>query len=210
MLASVAVAGVGCSGQSPTGAGAEVAGADSTPSSPSQAAPTWSPSPSAGVRDSTLPPAPPEITKRFDGTPMEHFQARIACVRAAGFPVVVQESGSGPTYYVDVPPEQQAAANAANIACLVELGEPGSGLPLTEDQLSILYDFALETRDCLLGLGYPVDEPSSREEFIETYNSGTAWSPYRQVVRLVAGADPDAWAEVNEQCPQTLEEAEGW
>lgn len=207
----VAVAVVGVSGcDAPPSAGVDASTAETTVT-PLETSTATAPTPTP-LASNYSPPEPPPATKRFAGTSAEHFQALIACVRAAGFVVVEEDDGSGPSFYVDAPVEQQPAADAATNTCRADLGDPGSGLPPTADQVSSLYDFYLDQRDCLIGMGHPVDEPPSRETFIATYNSndGTTWFPYRQVAMLVAGQDPATWAEVNRRCPQTFDEADTW
>lgn len=78
--------------------------------------------------------------------------------------------------------------------------DPAWGLPLTDDELSYLFDyFHLVLTPCLESRGVVVDDPPSRATFIDSYTSGKAWNPYKNVL----GTAGVKWGEINAACPQT-------
>jgi hypothetical protein len=77
--------------------------------------------------------------------------------------------------------------------------DPKYSIPLTNDELSELYDYlANELQPCLEEEGYEVPDAPSRETFIESYTETGGWNLYENVF----GGGQDEWYAINEKCPQ--------
>ena len=57
----------------------------------------------------------------------------------------------------------------------------------TVEQLRVIYDRWVAERDCLQGLGYTPDQPSSFEKFVSDYQTGP-WMP-------IDGVDTSRWTD---------------
>ena len=73
---------------------------------------------------------------------------------------------------------------------------------MSTDDLKKAYALELETRDCLIELGYDdIDEPPSEGEFIDSFQGAGRWSAYAASAGVM-GMPDSKWREVNEACPQ--------
>ena len=81
-------------------------------------------------------------------------------------------------------------------ACEEILGRPPAPAPLTDDEITSIYEQSLAAATCLEAVGYDISEPPSLDEFIETYRLSMQggpppWLPHGEV----PGMPP-------ESCPQ--------
>jgi hypothetical protein len=85
---------------------------------------------------------------------------------------------------------------AAREACQEILGLEPETAPLTDEEITSLYEQSLEAATCLEGWGYSISEPPSLEDYIETYRLSMGsggpppWLPHGEVQGGLA------------QCPQ--------
>ena len=115
------------------------------------------------------------------------------CMAEKGFTVEIMDDGGISS---DVPTEQISQRDAAMEACTSEHGFDQPPEPLTDAQLSELYDDLVEVKECLEEAGHEVDDPPSLQSFVDS--QGAAWHPYDSL-------DPSSLAEfqdVERQCPQ--------
>jgi hypothetical protein len=124
----------------------------------------------------------------------------VQCVRDHGFPLRLVPPGDGWSA-MDVPPDQNALASSYADACVA-----GLNLPPYQDasleQRELFYEYYLVLRECLIGEGFDVSDPPSKDYFVENYLT-EAWSPYFGL----QGLGP-AWETIQYTCPQTP--AGGW
>ncbi len=99
----------------------------------------------------------------------------VACLHEAGFDAVVTWNG-GVQSPVDLPPAQFQLYLQADRDCSTAVGN--DNLTLSEAQLSQLYDQELVERSCLIEQGYGVDDPPSRQTFIDTWDTGVRWAAW--------------------------------
>lgn len=140
-------------------------------------------------------------TPVFEGTEDEWLLARADCLTAAGWDAeadVQLDSISVPS----VTFEQRKAFKQAEAACSRSVGDLPTEPPHSAEELEKIYDyFVEELTPCLTKRGYQVEDPPSRDTFIESYYDPTAegvWIPYDHV-------DPpsqEEWREIQLQCPQ--------
>jgi hypothetical protein len=139
----------------------------------------------------------------FNGTSAEWLQRIAGCLRDKGWDATIEWDGG---MHASVGPDRQAAFEADKLACWDVFGGPPPYVPPTDAQIRAIYDYwAHDLRDCLIGMGYAIGEPPSKQEFLRTYprtegvvESGP-WSPYSE---LPENLGPHSWREVNETCPQ--------
>jgi hypothetical protein len=78
--------------------------------------------------------------------------------------------------------------------------EPGQELaPPTQEQLTDYYIALLDTRKCLIGLGYEQPDAPSLDLFLDADES-RSWHPYSLVAQLPLSVEE--WAELEALCPQ--------
>jgi hypothetical protein len=130
--------------------------------------------------------------------PNEWAETQAGCLQEQSFDVTAgADGGLRPG---SIPDEQQEALAVAMYLCDASYPiDPSKTLPLSNDELSYIYDYFVEVlTPCLEAAGVDVPAPSSRAMFLETYDSGAAWNPYVHVPSTT-GLD---WAQVNQDCPQ--------
>lgn len=137
----------------------------------------------------------------------EYLSALAGCLNDAGWDAVIERDGG---MSVDsVTAEQRTAFMAAQDSCKKELGPPPQEAPLTDSEIGRIYDYYVgELTDCVVGLGYPVGEPPSRESFVANYYAPDAglWSPYDVPAASLTTSEED-WMQLNEKCPQGAPES---
>src|SRR5690606_7917850 len=105
-------------------------------------------------------------------------EALAACVRDKGWDAEPQRDGS---VIYSFPEEQRDQFTADRDACNEELGANEPPPPMNEDDAEAMFDALLETAECVRGLGYPVDEPPSRQAAVEALMQpiiNLGWDPY--------------------------------
>lgn len=138
----------------------------------------------------------PLTSLTFEGSRDEWYEAVVECLQQEGWPAEVSDD-SGGFEIATVNAQNLAAYKGAEQRCFDKIGmpEPGPGLDDLEFA-SRFYDAFLESRECLLGLGFDVTPPPTREAFLELWAT-EPWTPYADV--------PDArWGEAISQCPQPV------
>ncbi len=119
----------------------------------------------------------------------------VQCLQDHGIPARVIPSGDG----YELPPmpaEQAGMANVTADAC-----EAGLHIPAYQrysaEELAVLYEEMLATRDCLEELGYDLPAPPSKQAFVEGYYTDP-WSPYASLPAVSA----TEWDRLQVECPQ--------
>lgn len=174
-----------------------VSGCSSTPSdAPEADTTTQAPEPASEESPATL-------AKVFEGSGQEWEQALRNCLENAGWPAV--DNGDG-TWTWPGTENDPTGFDQAYADCEAEVGAAPPPPPRSDTEYAAMYDFMLETRDCLTGLGYSISEPPSVEQWTDDYRASyeggeLPWLPWFEMP--VAGAP-----NVEEQCPQ--EPREGW
>ncbi|MGJ8720688.1 MAG: hypothetical protein ACSHW9_02475 [Salinibacterium amurskyense] len=118
------------------------------------------------------------------------------CLNEEGFETNVVDEGVGGTL-TDAQKEPYAVAM---YACNIKYPmDPRYTVPFSDAQLNYLYDYYTgDLTDCLTAEGITVEEPPSRQKFLETYSAGS-WTPYASATGV------SDWLALNEQCPQNPE-----
>lgn len=147
---------------------------------------------------------PPQTTSRagtpptsatFQGSRDEWNEAVVDCLQREGWPAEVSDDGGG-FEIATVNAQNLAVYKGAEQRCFDKIGMPEYAALDDLEFASRFYDALLESRECLLGLGFDVAPPPTREVFLETWDTGP-WTPYADV--------PDArWGEAIGQCPQPV------
>ncbi|UOE42822.1 hypothetical protein [Agromyces larvae] len=115
-----------------------------------------------------------------------------------GFTVTVGSDGglaSG-----DLPSAQAATYNLALFTCEASYPlDPKYNAPLNESQRRFLYDYlSNELVDCLEEEGFDIGSPPSWQQFTESLDGESMWSPFNEL----SGISPRRFHEVSEACPQ--------
>lgn len=141
----------------------------------------------------------PEVTpiRRVPRAEFPSIQAE--CIRAAGFDAGVDPDDS---YWYSEPGGQGEALALAVYVCVAEYPlAPEFYQPLTTEQIGEHYDYLVGIAiPCLEGLGISVEDPPSRERYIETYFTSDVWIPYGPITETVASIDE--WYEIIDRCPE--------
>ena len=140
------------------------------------------------------PTAPPTTSLGDHNT--EAVEQLVACLHDAGWEVDYDESSA--SFEVNIPEEQYDAYSAARDECNESVAGLYDTTPLTEEQLSEIYEYEKWTAECLRAEGIDVLEIPSEETFIERYTTGDPWLAYGYVGQV----NEDRWNELLSICPQ--------
>jgi len=91
----------------------------------------------------------------------------------------------------DISPSQDQEWRTAVNDCTDAIGYAGP-IEYTDDQLEVLYKFALQVQECLRREGYETSDPPSLSSYVES--RGTSWNPYSDL------AGEEARPELKERC----------
>ncbi|WP_062464343.1 hypothetical protein [Demequina soli] len=123
----------------------------------------------------------------------DRYDAIYSCMVDRGLPITIENGG----YSYDNTVLDQGTIDATFDTCESELmssGEIGAD-PLDDPAyLSAVFDDLLVQAECLVSHGYPVDEPPSREAWIDS--KGAVWSPFD----AVADGTVETLAEAESAC----------
>lgn len=144
---------------------------------------------------------PPE--KVFTGSGQEWEQALNECLTEAGWPLV--DNGDGTSTWVGSEHDPQGF-NDAYAGCEAEVGVPPPPSEISDAQYATMYRYMVETRACLIDLGYTITEPPTVEQWTDDYRASfeshrPPWLPWSEM-------PPVAPPAAEEQCPQ--EPDGGW
>lgn len=137
------------------------------------------------------------------------FRDVLACMEENGWPVAV--SGKESFSVVGETEEQRPLVAEVYRTCSESTGWSG---PTDVDPraLAQLYSYELATRDCLSGLGLPVDTPPSKETFIEQFTTSDRWDAYSGFIddfaELEEQGKAPSWDEVTTACPPPIRYAD--
>lgn len=153
-----------------------------------------------GEQQRTTPDAP---AGTFGGTQDEWIVATVECLRDAGWDAQADFEQDG----FEIPSftfEQRDALMKAEADCARSVGELPDEPPMSAEEIGEQYDYFVEELiPCLTERGYQVDDPPSRDAFVEAYYSNDSWSPYLNVDPVTE----DDWREINRECPQDPDDA---
>jgi hypothetical protein len=123
------------------------------------------------------------------------YAYQTSCLADAGFAVTALP-GNG----FQFPAGTTGGAEALRACTKAYLGDSYGAHPTTE-QFRVLYNHALDTRNCLISLGYAIEAPMSEDEYVE---SGGMWSPYASLeFKSKPGAEQDSEEKrVRRTCPE--------
>jgi hypothetical protein len=126
-----------------------------------------------------------------------------SCLQEAGFDVELL--GSGLVSFDAVPDDQADAARLAQWTCQAQYStDPRGSLPLTEDQIRMLYDYDNTTmRECLESHGIFVDVAPNFDIYREALRAHEdGWSAWSYVDLSEIGQD--AWDDLEAECPHDV------
>lgn len=126
----------------------------------------------------------------------EFERALAACMRDAGHPVEIHPGGA-----VSGLPGGTAADDAFDLCAEQQRDDS----PLSDEQLRLQYDRALDTRECLLARGYTISEAPTLETWLEQQRDPGPgdWVPFHQAIRQMRGDGAAAeYAATYAACPQ--------
>lgn len=124
------------------------------------------------------------------------------CLTSRGWHVELLPDGSIEASSETIPEEQYEQYAADRDECAALAYTPLSDL--TDGDWQRLYQLELEARDCLISLGYEIEEPPSYQQFREE-GATAPWSAHAALLQSAA-LTPDEWGAAVEQCPQALNE----
>jgi len=101
-----------------------------------------------------------------------------SCLTKAGF-AATPIAGGGFSF----PPGTTGADEALRTCTKAYLGDNYGARP-TPEQLKTMYQHALDTRACLMALGYTIDAPVSEDAYVQ---SGGQWSAYESLQFKASG-----------------------
>ena len=138
-------------------------------------------------------------------------EAFAACLRDRGYVVESRNDGGGRITIPDGMSEQEekayfAGQEKATIACGTESEEVYAGVP--EPDPGLVYERAVETRQCLVAQGYErLPEPPTRESYVAELASVRAgekslalWLPYRDLDEEYPQVTMDEWYSLKSEC----------
>ncbi|RBY97132.1 hypothetical protein DQ237_06020 [Blastococcus sp. TF02-8] len=136
----------------------------------------------------------------FEGSDAEYDAAILDCLAGRGWPAVTTD-GAATFPGSEGDPE---GFDRAFAACQRELGTPAPP-DYSDAQFAAMYEFQVGTRECLIGLGYPISEPPTVQQWTDSYraslsNGQPPWLPWFELTAPAPG--------VEEQCPQAPRD--GW
>lgn len=121
------------------------------------------------------------------------------CLAERGFVRVLEVDEAGRTFYRTDAAGQEEILQQAFTECTeltFSVDPPGSAVDL--DYYAAYYEFLLALRDCVIGEGYPVGDPPSKDAFVES--QGAIWHPYEDMDTV----PPVELARLEEACPQVF------
>jgi hypothetical protein len=134
---------------------------------------------------------------------MDEWGAVIAaCMNDLGF-TSVKDSGDGGILSGDMHTSQAEAYDIGMYDCQARYPlDPKYSEPLTDDQLSLIYDYNVdELTPCAEALGYEIGPAPSRQQFIETYDT-EPWLPLGDIIQSIAATgDGGDIQKLLEACP---------
>lgn len=140
---------------------------------------------------------------------LEQSQAIAKCAAESGVAVEVDPSGDGVLWRA--PEGQEDRYSQVIDECAGEVAERFGiyqGDP-TPEELERWYKAFLWVRDCMITIGYPVDEPPSLGSYIDSL--GSNWHPYSAAMRSSDGNirpgvpfTEESFRELEGTCPQDL------
>ncbi len=133
----------------------------------------------------------------FGGEVPEEYPFVLDCMEWYGFPGEVDPvTGEGLVF--DYAPEATGEFMAAITDCS-NAWRRLAGLrtePPDRDELATMYDRFLEVQECLVANGFPVEDPPTREVFVETESP---WHPYNALYK--GGVDTEVLEAAEAACP---------
>lgn len=113
--------------------------------------------------------------------PYDAWQVRQAeCLTEMGFPASVAPEnaiGSVVPMQIDYGNDYDAFLEAEQ-SCEEKIGAAPEMPLLSDAELGKLYDLEVQAYECLVEHGYQPDPPSTREEYVATYYTGTSWTAF--------------------------------
>lgn len=125
----------------------------------------------------------------------DEFQVRQdACMGERGYPVAVHEDGG--RQYAGSGNLGQAGLLELLDDCAQEAGGQPTSEPLSEAEISALYDLDVQAYECLVAAGFDPEPPSTRDAYLAAFaNDSPPWTPFSDASILSAAASSDP-------CPQ--------
>jgi len=121
------------------------------------------------------------------------------CITEKGWDVTLLWDGGVEASSETIPQEQLDLYRADMAECMAELDQ--RILAMTEVEIRAAYLAELVTRECLVGLGYDVQEPPSEQTYIDDF-FGVRWTAYGESNVSVQALSDSEWRTLNESCPQ--------
>src|SRR5690606_8174174 len=134
-----------------------------------------------------------ELPDAMDGLRRDRIQEIMECLEEQGFSGTILEDG---TTSHEIAAGQEEAFDQASVACRNEVFPDITKTP-SEADLTVLYQYQVNTRECLAEFGIAVSEPPTLDVFLASRDE-ERWSPYREAHRAIAAAGQ---REVEEACP---------
>ena len=126
----------------------------------------------------------------------------VQCLRDKGWDAEAFESSPGELGYRLASKVPQSQLRAWDRDMMKVCPKEAGGFPetpeLTPEQVDRMYDFLLDERECLIGQGYAIGTPPSRETWVSAYSTNHYWIPYSELPEL----GPSARFELEKKCPQ--------
>lgn len=139
----------------------------------------------------------PQVDVVASVSPTDLPRTIVDCLQKSGITATLTVDGNIVITHPDAWPH---VADFANYVCTMQYPVDASSAGFLSDaQVGYLYDyFADRLAPCLRLLGYDVGAAPDRQYFVEHYDLGAHWSPYRSATPAIAEAD---WGHVDYRCP---------
>lgn len=121
------------------------------------------------------------------------------CLKDQGWDVELTDDGAVEASSESIPEAQYDQYRAASDACWAAIDDKIRAM--TPDQIRRAYVQELDTRDCLVELGYDVGQPVSEQTFLDEFFTAP-WSAYGAAGFAGRHVPSDEWRAANDACPQ--------
>lgn len=120
----------------------------------------------------------------------------VDCLHESGWAVELDELTD--SYEFVGSASQADAYGAARDACVTEATAGATFAPLTDEQLSEIYEYEAWTAECLRNEGVDVPQIPSEQEFTDRYRSTDPWLAYN----FIGERSESSYRALLEACPQ--------
>lgn len=121
------------------------------------------------------------------------------CITEKGWDVTLTWDGGIEASSETIPSAQEDLYDVDLAACVAEVDE--RVLRMTDDEIRAVYLLELAARECLIALGYDVEEPPTEQTYIDRFFADR-WTAYGASTVPFSRLSDSEWRTISEQCRQ--------